>query len=133
LERLRKGELIDLALRLQWPDKTRRNSSLPPSSKISGRQPALAVLGPNVSRLFPFRLLLCSDGLHGVASETEMASALKLYDPRLACERFVQAMLAAEAPDNASGGVFPLRELAESDGGSQAPPDARGLHATASE
>jgi len=59
------------------------------------------------------RLLLCSDGLHGVVTDEEMRAALQTDDPRLACESLIKAAIAAGAPDNVSVGVFRFHEQAE--------------------
>jgi serine/threonine protein phosphatase PrpC len=58
------------------------------------------------------RVLLCSDGLHGVVTVEAISAALQLDDPGLACEALVEAALAAGAPDNVSVGVFLFREPA---------------------
>jgi transposase len=54
LQRLSKDELIELAMQLQRPDKTSRNSSKPPSTdkkeKRENSRPGGAILGPGPHR-----------------------------------------------------------------------------------
>jgi protein phosphatase len=75
------------------------------------------------------RVLLCSDGLHGVVTEEAIAAALLLDEPGLACEALVQAALAAGAPDNVSVGVFRFYAPAEGGAASKAPTRPHGLPA----
>ena len=44
--------------------------------------------------------LLCSDGLHGVAGDDEIAAILRSGEPQSACDRLVALCLAKGAPDN---------------------------------
>ena len=44
--------------------------------------------------------LLCSDGLHGVAGDDEIAAILQGDEPQAACDRLVALCLAKGAPDN---------------------------------
>jgi protein phosphatase len=52
------------------------------------------------------RLLLCSDGLHGLVDDAAIASALALADAREACEKLIAAANEAGGQDNISVGVF---------------------------
>jgi protein phosphatase len=46
-------------------------------------------------------ILLCSDGLHGVAAESEMLSALEIQEPlETKCKRLIEAARAQGGPDN---------------------------------
>lgn len=44
--------------------------------------------------------LLCSDGLTGVVSDTEIAEHLKAFPPTVACRRMLELVLERGAPDN---------------------------------
>jgi serine/threonine-protein phosphatase Stp1 len=44
--------------------------------------------------------LLCSDGLHGVMTEPEIAEALALQRPQTVCDNLLELALSRGAPDN---------------------------------
>jgi serine/threonine protein phosphatase Stp1 len=48
------------------------------------------------------RFLICSDGLTGCLSETDIAERLQAGEPQEACDRLVQDCLGRGAPDNVS-------------------------------
>ena len=54
-------------------------------------------------------LLLCSDGVHGVIPESEIAVALKANDPDTACMTLQQLCHASGAPDNLTMAVLATR------------------------
>ena len=56
-------------------------------------------------------LLLCSDGLHGVASDEELGEILSRDDPLKArCQALIDAALANGAPDNATAVLIERNE-----------------------
>lgn len=57
------------------------------------------------------RFLLCTDGLHGVLSDAEIAALLAHGDPTVAAERLVQAALAARSTDNVSVAIIDVEAL----------------------
>ena len=68
-----------------------------PSLELARRQGALQ--GADV-------LLLCSDGVHGVMAEAEIAEALDPRDPDAACRRLQRLCHARGAPDNLTMAVL---------------------------
>ena len=79
------------------------------------------------------RVMLCSDGLHGVVTHDNMLAALLIDEPGLACEALVQAALAAGGPDNVSVGVFRFHAPVEAAPASKAPTRPYGLPAAPDE
>lgn len=57
------------------------------------------------------RFLLCTDGVHGVLSDTEIGAVLSQGDPAVAAERLVQAALGARSTDNVSVAVVDVEAL----------------------
>jgi protein phosphatase len=62
------------------------------------------------------RLTLCSDGLHALVADAEIARILSASDPHEACRLLVEAANAAGGHDNISVGVFDVAQGA-TDGG----------------
>ncbi|GAB2975167.1 PP2C family protein-serine/threonine phosphatase [Nocardioides montaniterrae] len=59
------------------------------------------------------RIMLCSDGVHGMIDDVRMAEILKdSHDPRNAAERLVEAAVAAGGRDNATAVVIDVVGLA---------------------
>jgi serine/threonine protein phosphatase PrpC len=77
------------------------------------------------------RLLLCSDGLHGVVASEALLAAMQIADPHQACEALLQAAIAQGGPDNISAGVFHFYEPDETGAKSGAPTRHDGLAAAA--
>ncbi|MCG5237815.1 protein phosphatase 2C domain-containing protein [Xanthobacter oligotrophicus] len=61
------------------------------------------------------RVLLCSDGLSNLVSDSEIAAVLQRLPPTDACDALVEQALAAGGYDNISVGVFAIEAPAASD------------------
>jgi PPM family protein phosphatase len=61
------------------------------------------------------RLLLCSDGLSDLVTDTVMQSMLATHSPLEACQALIDAALEAGGHDNVSVGVFHLTDQMEAD------------------
>ncbi len=79
---------------------------------IDGVHPAEPDLSVREARLGD-RYLVCSDGLSGVVSETELHGLLNLADPTAAVSALVDAALAAGAPDNVTCVVADVVDTAD--------------------
>ncbi len=73
---------------------------------------------PEISQAIPLAagdvLILCSDGLHGLVADAEIAQIAARHAPEEACQNLIQAALAAGGHDNVSVGVFRIVGAAES-------------------
>ncbi len=61
------------------------------------------------------RLLLCSDGLSDLVTETVMQQLLASHTPLDACQALIDAALEAGGHDNVSVGVFHLTDQIDAD------------------
>jgi serine/threonine protein phosphatase PrpC len=61
------------------------------------------------------RLLLCSDGLSDLVSDTMMQELIAVHSPLEACQALIDAALDAGGHDNVSVGVFHLTDQFEAD------------------
>ncbi len=73
------------------------------------------------------RLLLCTDGLHGVLSDAEMIKLLKNNAPQTAADALVQAAIDAGTEDNVTAVVVQLKKANGRAGGAVAASGGRSL------
>ena len=69
-----------------------------------------AEVSPEISQAIPLAagdvLILCSDGLHGLVADREIADIAARHAPEEACQNLIGAALRAGGHDNVSVGVF---------------------------
>ena len=102
-EQLAAGQLTEKQAR-SHPRRNVLTRALGPSPTVEVDESTVQVKGRDV-------LLLCSDGLHSLVSDHDLAQALSAQDPQRACETLVELANAHGGPDNITAVVLRIGEV----------------------